>query len=150
MRPTLWFRVDTLVAGIFVTAACDPHSAECSVSIERTESLAALVERRITVFIPRVKAPQSRAPATARALAEEACPERDYTSCVAEALSLQLTGQPAALCISPSGEWNFIPISSNEPLHSCPKEEWEIAAHFNVPDARNSPSHPNSPPQKST
>ncbi|MCX2728248.1 hypothetical protein OO015_12180 [Thermomicrobium sp. 4228-Ro] len=128
-RLTLWFRRDTVVAAVSITAACDPTDpASCAGARERTESLAALLLRRIDARVPALAPPPPTA-ADTRSTIEAHCPERDYTSCVAEALAVLATGEPTTLCISPYGEWRFVPPKPDARAGSCP-EEWDAVASF--------------------
>lgn len=127
-RLTLWFRLDNVVAAVSVTAACalsDP--ASCSQARERTESLAALLVRRLTTRVPGLPSPPAPS-SDAQSALEARCPERDYTGCVAEGQAALAAAEPVTLCVSPYGEWQFLhrPDSTNG---TCP-DEWDAVATF--------------------
>ncbi len=128
-RLTLWFRRDTVVAAVSAIAACDPTDPDsCAGVRERTESLAALLLRRIDARIPAL-APPPPVAADPRSIIEARCPERDYTSCVAEALAVLATGEPTTLCVSPYGEWHFVALPSDQRAGTCP-DDWDAVAAF--------------------
>jgi len=128
-RLTLWFRLENVVAAVSVTAACDPNDAtSCTEAQQRTESLAALLLRRVAARVPGL-APAPAAPTDPRSFVEARCPERDYTSCVAEALATLAAVEPATLCVSPYGEWRFVVHPPGRHSEACP-DEWEPVASF--------------------
>lgn len=125
-RVTLWFRIQNVVAAVVVTAACDATQPEsCRAAIDRAESLAALLLRRIAFSVPGIEARLDPARATPRAQAERACPERDFTTCVAEIERAIADGQHVTLCVSPYGFWALVPRGA-----PCPEDDWEPVARF--------------------
>ncbi|MCM8746942.1 hypothetical protein NET03_10445 [Thermomicrobium sp. CFH 73360] len=128
-RLTLWFRVENVLAAVSVTAPCNPHEPErCRQARDRTESLAALLLRRIITRVPGIHPLTTPSALDSRGSAELLCPERDYTSCVAEIMAAREAAQPFALCISSYGQWQLLPIIDGEPPR-CP-EDWTVAAEF--------------------
>lgn len=103
-RLTLWFREENVLAAVSVTAPCNPHEPErCRQARDRTESLAALLLRRIITRVPGIHPATTPSALDLRGSAELLCPERDYTSCVAEIMAAREAARPFALCLSSYG-----------------------------------------------
>lgn len=129
-RLTLWFRIENVLAAVSVTAACDPQQPDASLEARnRTESLAALLVRRLAMRVPGITLPSTPVPPDARQHAEAVCPERDYTSCVAAVTAAWDATQPTLLCVAPDGQWTLVPVTPEEPA-TCPTDDWTVAARM--------------------
>lgn len=131
-RFTLTVRLQNVIGEITVSAPCDtPGGQPCAVAGDRTRSLGTLLLRRLAESAPLSTPVPQGEPATTgttvRQEAEQLCPQRDYTGCVAAYLEHAQQPEPVALCRTEYGQWFFEPPAGRMGEH-CADGEASIIA----------------------